>query len=580
MLRHVDIGRYGKQVFVVLLAALVVASILSLAHDYRQHWQETERRLDAMAEAAAEHVRQVVTIVDLTLRSIDEDWNGEAIFVSRPAAELHEVLKRAQALVPGLQGLGIVDADGRLYASATSPNPELVDLSDREFFAVHRDDPQIGLFISRPVIPRPLNEVAIPVSRRIVSRDGSFRGLVAARINAQYFLTYFSKIGADVALLARPDGTMIARLPGIDLVKARPLPMDGGLIQQARGLTHGVLTGVSPVDGVERIIAFRRLSTPDLVIALSFDVAGVNHAWLIRSLPFLGLRLGGITLLCLVALLVQRRARDTAALIAANAAARSSAETAARIAIEGRLLAEQAERRKSEFLAHMSHELRTPLNAILGFSQLIEAETWGPAGHPKYVEYATDIQFSARHLLTVINNVLDLSKVEAGKWELHETRVPLDDQIASVLRLAARRAAEEGVTITLLPGPAGIMVTVDESLLRQILLNLAINAIKFAGADRRVEIGWRRLPAGGLEISVGDHGPGMSAMDVERAIRPFETPHDTAHRQRSDTGLGLPIAKAFTELHGGSLSIDSRLGEGTTVHVRLPAARIAAAPQG
>jgi len=580
MLRHVDIGRYGKQIFIALLLTLAGASILSLNHDYRQHWQEMEHRLASMTDTAAEHVRQVVTIVDLTLRSVDEDWTQAGITVSRSPTALHEILKRAQALVPGMQGLGVVDADGRVLASATSPQPDPIDLSDREFFAIHRDDPQTGLFISRPVNPRPRNDVAIPVSRRIVSHDGSFRGLVAARIDAQYFLTFFSKIGADVAMLARSDGTMIARLPGIDLVEAPPLPADSALMQQAKGRTHGVLTSLSPVDGVERIIAFRRLSTPDLVVALSFDAASVNHAWLIRSLPFFGLRLGGIALLCLIGVFVQRRARDTAALIAANAAARSSAETAARIAIEGRLLAEQAERRKSEFLAHMSHELRTPLNAIMGFSQLIEAETWGPVGHRKYGEYARDILFSARHLLTVINNILDLSKVEAGKWELHETQVALDDQIASVLRLAARRAAEESVSIALLPGPAGIMLTVDESLLRQILLNLVINAVKFAGEDRRVEIGWRRTAAGDLEISVGDRGPGMSAADIGRAIRPFDAPHGAADRSRSDTGLGLPIAKAFTELHGGSLSIDSRVGEGTTVHVRLPARRIAATSRG
>jgi signal transduction histidine kinase/ligand-binding sensor domain-containing protein len=237
------------------------------------------------------------------------------------------------------------------------------------------------------------------------------------------------------------------------------------------------------------------------------------------------------------------------------------------------------DRRKTEFLAHMSHELRTPLNAIMGFSQMISRSIGGAGAQKRHQEYAGDILFSAEHLLSVINNILDMAKVEAGKWELIETDIGLSELLEAIRRLAGQRADYEGVTLDLVHPIPGLILHGDERTLRQILLNVVINAIKFAGTDRRVEIASARLADGGLEIRVTDRGPGMTAQELGRVLQPFESGSSRQARQRGEsTGLGLPLARAFAELHGGTLTLESAPDRGTTAYLKLPAARVRLMP--
>jgi signal transduction histidine kinase len=234
--------------------------------------------------------------------------------------------------------------------------------------------------------------------------------------------------------------------------------------------------------------------------------------------------------------------------------------------------AESASRAKSEFLANMSHELRTPLNAIIGFAEVIERETFGPAA-PRYREYASDIHGSGRHLLQVINDVLDLSKVEAGQMLLHEARLDPALVMQGCVRLLKPRAAKSNVRIYTSFDPHLPVLLADEARLRQIGLNLMSNAVKFTKPGGRVSVSTGLDRDGGIAIAVTDTGIGMTAEEIAIALEPFQQVMSSQSRTNEGTGLGLPLTKTLVELHGGRLDIASAPGRGTTVTVSFPASR-------
>jgi signal transduction histidine kinase len=242
--------------------------------------------------------------------------------------------------------------------------------------------------------------------------------------------------------------------------------------------------------------------------------------------------------------------------------------------VEAKERAELANRSKSEFLANMSHELRTPLNAIIGFAELISGELKGPVGVPSYRDYASDIRDSGLHLLNIINDLLDLSKIEAGKAELHEEAVDMARIFKSCVTLVSERAGSAGITLSVGDIPNGMRVRADARMMKQILVNLLSNAIKFTKACGRVMLALRQDPDGGVAISVADTGIGIAAEDIARALAPFTQIDNALNRQFEGTGLGLPLTKSLVELHSGTLTIDSTPGAGTTVTVHLPARRV------
>jgi two-component system, cell cycle sensor histidine kinase PleC len=238
--------------------------------------------------------------------------------------------------------------------------------------------------------------------------------------------------------------------------------------------------------------------------------------------------------------------------------------------------AEEANAAKSKFLANMSHELRTPLNAIIGFSEIMESGMFGPLGAEKYIEYSRDIRESGQYLLDVINDILDMSKIEAGGIRLAPETVELDSLLADCIRVVSTRASEKRLAIKAEVEP-GIHLNADRRALKQITLNLLSNAVKFTPDDGAVAV-QGRLRGRAVIIGIKDNGIGIPRQALQKLGRPFEQVESQLTKRHQGSGLGLAIAKSLVELHGGAMRIRSRLGRGTLVMVRLPAAAAAAMP--
>jgi PAS domain S-box-containing protein len=229
---------------------------------------------------------------------------------------------------------------------------------------------------------------------------------------------------------------------------------------------------------------------------------------------------------------------------------------------------------KSDFLANVSHELRTPLNAIIGFSELIRDGSIGPLD-AKYKEYAGDIHESGRHLLKIINGILDISKIERGRLELRNDVVSIGETIERCERMIHPMALAAGVSLSIDVARSLPLIHADEIRLQEILLNLMSNAVKFTPTGGAVTVS-ASMETGGLVIAVKDTGIGIKESDIAVALEPFRQIEGRLSRRFAGTGLGLPLAKRLVELHGGSLEIESKPSLGTTVRIRLPSERIVA----
>jgi two-component system, cell cycle sensor histidine kinase PleC len=242
--------------------------------------------------------------------------------------------------------------------------------------------------------------------------------------------------------------------------------------------------------------------------------------------------------------------------------------------------AETANSAKSTFLANMSHELRTPLNAILGFSEILERELFGPIANHAYKDYAGDIHHSGKYLLGLINDILDISRIEAGRRDIRDEPVQLSDAFAHALHLLEISAAEKSITIAQQIEPVLPKVLADERAVNQVAINLLNNAIKFTPQKGHIILAARRTISGTVELSVKDNGPGIPSSEIEHAMSAFTRGSLAAKKAIDGAGLGLSIVKGIMDLHGGTIKINSMLGAGTEVVCSFPAMRVLSGPRG
>jgi signal transduction histidine kinase len=289
---------------------------------------------------------------------------------------------------------------------------------------------------------------------------------------------------------------------------------------------------------------------------------------LIVRIVMLGFLALGLGIIAYIAVLLERRTR------AAEGAQQELRQTMRHLD-RARIEAEAANRAKSNFLASMSHELRTPLNAVIGFADVMRQGLFGPIGNARYQEYLVSIQQSGQHLLSLINDVLDMSRIEAGRMELNEDRVDIKASVKLAFAQVRVQAARKEIALVENLVADVEALWADERAFLQVLINLLNNAVKFTPEQGRIEVGSRLSPKGWLEIAIKDTGVGIAEQDQARIFEPFARAGSAKLQQSAGgTGLGLAITQRLVELHGGRVSLVSHVGQGTTVTLAFPPERI------
>ncbi len=334
------------------------------------------------------------------------------------------------------------------------------------------------------------------------------------------------------------------------------IPLDSNLAEPMRLALQGQTGTVIGLDyrNVEVLAAYEPVSGVNAGIVAKVDMAEIRR-------PFFNVALlGGLSTLVVILFGAFITQRINAPTINALNRAKDAAD--------------RANKAKSQFLAGISHDLRTPLNAIQGFAQMIEGETLGPVGDARYREYAKDIHDSGKLLVRMIDDILDLSKVEAGKYKLSETTVDPCEVIQKAFNMTAMMAKSANLTLTADLQSGLPKLRADEISVIQVLNNLLSNAVKFSKPGAAIKVSAERLDAGGMSIRVTDTGIGMSHRDLVLGLNPYEQADIEHSRRHEGTGLGLHICRKLMVLHGGGLDIDSIVGRGTTVTITFPPERL------
>jgi len=507
--------------------------------------------------------------------------------------------KVPELLSPAIR-IFLLDAAGKVQRFTRNEHEEAVDLSGREYFIAHRDNRDLGLFLAAPVLGVFSKRLVIPATRRLDTKDGRFAGVLALSVDPELLTKLHRKIhlGRTASInLIRGDGTTLARFTGANGLDRTSIGKVDPEFEAARPrhfARSGAYRARCSRDGVTRLYNWRAVPGYPLYVVTGIGESEALAAAAYRAKIIIGLGIAALSLPLTMMFMLNREisSRVEHAVALDREGEKVHLEHVALLAITEELAkervklrksnkelvlarrrAEEANRAKSVFLANMSHELRTPLNAVLGFSEIIRDKLFGN-DLARYSEYAADIHRSGAHLLNIVNDILDVTRIEAGKFELREERVKLAAVMDASLLAVEPQAAKGGISLTRTIPEVSAIIHGDKTKLNQIVINLLSNAIKFTPPGGLVDLSARADRDGSLIVTVKDTGIGMASHEIRDAIQLFRQVDSSLSRRFEGTGLGLPLAIQLTELHGGTLTVESAPGRGTLVTVRLPAERV------
>ncbi|MBI1276389.1 hypothetical protein GC177_10550 [bacterium] len=512
-----------------------------------------------LIQSVVSHVELTFLAVDMTLRRATERHYFNELFGNQLLSDIENNFVNWVKETPQIYGLYLADTNGKIVLEATRTQgkdlfPVGVDVRKEDFFKSMVDGArgEKDVFLYQPPATDKSKSLILLV-RVLYRMNGEVGGIVFAAIDPDYFIQFFRSIEPshwNYLSIVSPRAELVVSGSADE-------EEDVYMIDQVRRRMNAAKPGIMQLlteqyNGNEKLLAMRELRTTPLWVNVVLDERDYLRQWRNdrrKDIGFLAMfAIFGAVLSYFAWTMVSqiRRVEESEA----NA-----------------LMASQA---KSDFLANMSHELRTPLNAIIGFSEMMDAGYFGKLS-PKQKERVHDIHLCGNHLLQLINDILEFSKTEAGKMEITETWFDLGRNIQECVRMIEPRARGKGLDIQLDLPESGPDFYGDSRKIRQLLLNLLTNAVKFTDQGHirvRYHVNSRHEPV----ITVEDSGIGMSEDDIPVALSVFGQVHRTTHPE--GTGLGLPLCRMFTEIHGGDLAIQSQPGIGTAVSVSFPAFRI------
>ncbi|MDG0025813.1 ATP-binding protein [Trinickia sp. Y13] len=465
--------------------------------------------------------------------------------------------------------VAVIDSHGYLRAS-TIPGFKPIDLSDREHFRIHLNNPSNALMIGRPVIGRASGKPSLQLSQRISSLDGRFLGVVVVSVDPTYFTELYNglRIGADgvVAVVGTRDYIVRALRSGRNQAVGATLPAHDPLRQALERSPSGNLRTASFIDSRDAVISYRTLKGYPLAVVVGYSTAEFLAAWRTRSF----LLLAAAVMLTVLIVAAERR---TKALLSNLAAAHDREIAKGEQLEQARSDAEAGSRAKSAFLATMSHEIRTPMNGVVGMTEVLMRSSLSA----DQKEMVCTIRDCASALLKIIDDILDFSKIEAGKLQIDRVPTSIEEVVDGLSTSLVTVADARGVALrtyvsTQLPPTAMF----DDTRLREILYNLVGNAIKFSAGRHGVQgqVALRATFVQGapaqVRFEIGDNGIGMTADTLGKLFQPFSQAEASTTRRFGGTGLGLAICRRLVAMMGGEMSVQSEPGRGSTFTVLLP----------
>jgi two-component system, sensor histidine kinase len=536
------VGPYGS--FLLGLSAVILIWFGAIYFSYSD-WLQTEyaarQTAENLARAFEEQIIRTIRAADQTLLYVRDSYvkDPEHFDIS---LWTHDT----QFLTGVSTQVAIIDKNGRLVVGNISNSEAGIDLSDREHFRFHAERTSDDLFISKPVLGRVSKKWSIQLTRRIAMPDGSFGGVVVVSLDPDYISRFYGSIDLGekgTVTLVGTDGIIRARRANGPSAIGQSLAA-GKVFEELAKSESGFYTAISLTDGIERMFAFRKVNGYPLVITVGlardevFRVSDQNRRKLFSICGFLTL-----WLFCATALMMRYQ----------------------RLLAQAREAGEEAFRARSEFLAMMSHEIRTPMNGVIGMADLLLDSGLTGEQH----RYAKIMRESASYLLQIINDVLDFSKLEAGRIEAEKITFKVHDLVRTTVDLLAAYAKEKQLMLSVNIDPAvPMVVTGDPGRLRQLLLNFVGNGLKFTksgGVTVSVAVDDNHAPGKiRLVFAIADTGIGIPVDAIPLLFRKFSQLDSSIARRFGGTGLGLAICKRLLDIMGGTITVESQAGHGST----------------